>query len=74
MVNICKYQEYFGISRKLSRDTKYLNVDICKISLRKNLINLNPLTSFSMKHVRLTEQLFGYCSVKWSLIAETTVL
>ena len=34
--------------------------------LRKNLINLKPLTSFLMEHMRLTEQFPA--SVKWSWI------
>ena len=58
-LNICKFQEYLGNSRNLSRKTKNLNFDFCKISLRKNLSNPKPLTSFSMKRVGLTEQLFG---------------
>ena len=36
----------------LSRVTK--NSDTCKVSLRKNLLSLKPLISFSIKHVRLT--------------------
>ena len=56
MLSICKFQEYFAILENLSRETKNLNFDISKISLRKNLISL---TSFSMEHVGLSEQLFG---------------
>ena len=52
---ICKFQEYLGISRKLILETKNSNFDICKISLRENLVNLKSLTSFSMVHLRLTE-------------------
>ena len=55
MLNICKFQEYLGISRKLISETKNSNFDICKISLRENLVSLKPLTSFSMVHLRLTE-------------------
>ena len=33
----------------LSRETKNLHFDICKSSLRKNLTNRKPLTSFSME-------------------------
>ena len=33
-----------------SREAKSLSFDICKISLRKNLVNLKPLTSFSVEH------------------------
>ena len=51
ILTICKFQEYLGNSRKL-------NFDICKMSLRKNLANLKPLMSFSIEHVGLTEQLF----------------
>ena len=58
MLNTCKFQEYLGKSRKFT-SRKSLNFYICKISLRKNLINLNPLASFSMEPVRLTQQLFG---------------
>ena len=47
------------ILEKLSRQTKKLNFDICKISWRKNLTNLKPLTSFSIEHVGLTKKLFG---------------
>ena len=36
-----------------------LSCDISKTSLRKNFINLKLLTSFSMRHVGLTEQLFS---------------
>ena len=59
MLNICKFQDIWEILENLSRKTKNLNFDICKISLRKNLISLTPLTSFSIEHVGLTEQLFG---------------
>ena len=55
MLNTCKYQKYLG---NLSHETKNLNFEVCTISMMKNLINLKPLTSFSMEHVRLTEQLF----------------
>ena len=48
----------FGlIQENVSREAKNLNFDICKISLRKNL--LKSLTAFSMEHVRLNEQLFS---------------
>ena len=50
--NIC------AILENLSRETKNLNFDICKILLRKNLVSLTPSTSFSMEHVGLTKQLF----------------
>ena len=41
------------VIENLSRETKNLNFDICEISLRKNLVNLKPLTSFSIEHVGL---------------------
>ena len=47
------------VLEKLSRQTKKLSFDICKISWRKNLANLKPLTSFSIEHVGLTKKLFG---------------
>ena len=53
------FKNIWAILENLSRETKNSNFDICKISLRKNLVNLTPLTSFSMEHVGLTEQLFG---------------
>ena len=46
----------WSIVEHLSRETKNLNFDIWKISLRKNLINL---TLVSIERVGLTEQLFG---------------
>ena len=51
------FNNIWAILANLSWETKILNFDICKISLRKNLINLKPLTPFSMKHVELTEHL-----------------
>ena len=51
--NICAFLE------NLPREIKNLNFNICKISLRKNLINLKLLTSFWMEHVGLTKQIFG---------------
>ena len=59
MLGICKFQEYFANSRKLISWNKELNFNICKILLRKNLVNLKPLMSFLMEHVELTKQLFG---------------
>ena len=47
------------ILENLSRKAKNFNFDICKISLKKNLVSLTPLTSFSMENVGLTEQLFS---------------
>ena len=61
MLNISKFQEYLGNSRKLISRNKESNFDISKISLRKNLVNLKPLTSFSMEHIGLTQKLFGWC-------------
>ena len=55
------------ILEKLSHEKKNLNFDICKISLRKNLINLKPLTFFLMEHVELTEQLFGWCKMELNI-------
>ena len=55
------------ILEKLSHEKKNLNFDICKISLRKNLIDLKPLTLFSMEHVELTEQLFGWCKMELNI-------
>ena len=43
----------------LSRETKNWSFNICKILLRKNLVNLKSLMSFLLEHVELTEQLFG---------------
>ena len=51
------FKNIWAILENLSRETKNLNFGICKLSLRKNL--LKSLTSFSMEHVRLTEQLFS---------------
>ena len=53
------FKNIWAILENLSRETKNLNFDICKISLRKNLVKLKPLTSFSIEHVGLTEQLLG---------------
>ena len=53
------FNKVWTILENLSRETNNLNFDICKISLRKSLANLKPLTTFSMEHVGLTEQLFG---------------
>ena len=60
MLNICKFQ---GILENVFCERKNLNFDICKISLSKNFINLKPLMSFSIDHMRLTKQLFA--NVKW---------
>ena len=49
----------WAILENLSHQTKNLNFVICKISLRKNLINLKPLMLFSIEHMGLTKQLFG---------------
>ena len=46
--NIC------AILENLSHETKNSNFDICKISFLKNLVNQQPLTSFSVEHVPLT--------------------
>ena len=51
MLNICKFQEYLGSSRKFISQNKEFKFDICKISLRRNLISVKPLTSFSMEHM-----------------------
>ena len=48
MLNVCKFQEYLGNSRKLISQNKEFKFGICKISLTKNLANLKSLTSFSM--------------------------
>ena len=40
----------------LSSETSNLNFNICKISFKKNLVNLKP---FDIAFVRLTKQLFG---------------
>ena len=53
------FKNIWAILQNLSRETKNSNFDFCKISLIKNLVNLKPLTSFSMEDVGLTEQLFG---------------
>ena len=53
------FNNIWAILPSLSRETKKINFDTCKISLRKNLINLKALTSFSMEYVGLTEQIFG---------------
>ena len=52
-----KFKNIWSILENLSRETKNLNFGISKISLKKNLLRF--LTSFSMDHVGLTEQLFG---------------
>ena len=55
------FTNIWAILENLSRETKNLNFDICKISLRKNLVSLTPLTTFSMEH--------NYsASVNWSWI------
>ena len=56
---MASFKNIWVILENLSRETKNFNFDICKISLRKNLINLKPVTPFSMEHIGLTEQLFG---------------
>ena len=56
------FQNIWAVLENLSSATKNLNFEICKISLRKNLVNLKPLTS--MEHVGLTEQLFGWCKME----------
>ena len=51
MLNIC-IANFRNIWAILSRNKEFK-------FLGKNLINLKPLTSFSMEHVELTDQLFG---------------
>ena len=48
MLNICisNFKNIWTILENLSLETKNLNVDTCKISLGKSLINLKSLTSF----------------------------
>ena len=58
------FKNIWAILETLSRKAKNLDFDICQVSLRKNLVNLKPLTSFSLEHVGLTEQLFGYCKME----------
>ena len=59
------FKKIWAILGNLSRETKNLNSGICKISLRKNVPK--SLTSFSVKHVRLTEQLFIYCETELNI-------
>ena len=71
--NFAQYQQIsriFGNSRKQiknSRETNNLKFYICKISLRKYLVNVKPLMSFSMEHVVLTEQLFGQSKIELNI-------
>ena len=58
------FENIWAILENLSRETSNLNFDICKISSRKNFVNLKPLMSFSMEHVGLTVQLFGYGKIE----------
>ena len=58
------FENISAILENLSRETSNLNFDICKISSRKNFVNLKPLMSFSMEHVGLTVQLFGYGKIE----------
>ena len=62
------YARHFQISRifEQSCETKNLTFDIRKISFKKNLVNLKPLTSFSKEHVGLPNNYSS--SVKWSSI------
>ena len=47
-LTFANFKNILATPENLSRETKNLNFEICKISLRKNLslINLTPLTSF----------------------------
>ena len=71
--SFAQYQQVsriFGNSRKQiknSRETNNLNFYICKISLRKYLVNVKPVMSFSMEHVVLTEQLFGQSKMELNI-------
>ena len=58
-LTLANFKNIWATLENLSRETDDLNFDICKISLRKNLINLKSLTSFSMEHVKFTKHLFG---------------
>ena len=49
----------WAVLENLSRETKNLNFQFSKISLRKDLMNLEALMQFLTEHIRLTEQLFG---------------
>ena len=51
--NYANFKNIWAILEKLSCKTNNLNFDICKISLKKNLINLKPLTLFLMENVGL---------------------
>ena len=59
------FKKIWAILENLSRETKNLNSGICKISLRKNVPK--SLTSFSVEHVGLTEQLFIYCETELNI-------
>ena len=59
------FQLFFKRIFKCLNFSENLDLDICKISLRKkNLVNLKPLTLFSMEYVGLTKQLFGKCKME----------
>ena len=60
-LTFANFKNIWAILENLSHETKNSNFAISKISLRKNLVNLNTLTSFSMEHIGLTQQLFGWC-------------
>ena len=62
MLNICKFQEHLGSSRKLisrNKDFKFWHL--------KNIFNLKPLTSFWIEHVGLTKQFFGQCKMELNI-------
>ena len=67
-LTFANFKNIWAVLETSSRETKNLNFDFCKIPLRKNLINLKPLTSFPMEYVGLTERLFGWCIMELNIV------
>ena len=61
MLNICKFQEYLGNSRKLILRNKEFKFWHLQNFIKEK--SCQP-TSFSMEYVGLTEQLLGSCEME----------
>ena len=59
MLNICKFKEYLGNSKKLISQNKEFKFWHLQNFIKEKPCQPNTFASFSMEHVGLTEQLFG---------------
>ena len=67
MLNIYKFQEYLGNSRKLISLNKEFKFSHLQNFIKEKLCQRKHLMSFSMEHVGLTEQLFNQCKMELNI-------